>query len=335
MTPWIARALLILASVVLTVILRPLALFGPAGEAPFRNAIAGVLFAMFVLAAARVTRSRDGAGAAGALVGMLAGALLAAMIGRVVSDTTPFSAAEVRAFATLAFVYIGGAIGLRAARAFVAPGPVALRGAPERAPAASGSPAVLDSSSIIDGRVAGLATTGFLDGAILVPGFILREVQHIADSQDPLRRARGRRGLEVLEQLKTIPTLGLSFPEDTIPEAVTVDDKLVELALRTGARLVTTDFNLNKVATLRGVRVLNVNDLASALRPTLLPGDGLRVALVREGKEPGQGLGYLDDGTMVVVEQGREAIGAEVEVVVTNALQTSAGRMIFAKITGR
>jgi uncharacterized protein YacL len=333
MESWPARALLILASVLLALALRPMGAFGSVGGALLPNALAGALFALAVIAAERITRLRDSAGPAGALAGMIAGGLLASLVGRLVADATPFSLNEARAFATLALGYLGGAIGARAARALASPAPPlpAVRADAEPRGAA---PVLLDTSAIIDGRVGDLVATGFVDAAILVPAFVLRELQSIADSADTLRRTRGRRGLEVLERLQASAAARVAFPEDELAEAVAVDDKLVELARRTGARLVTTDFNLSKVAALRGVRVLNVNDLARALRPALLPGDILRVAVVKEGKEPGQGLGYMDDGTMVVIEKGGEALGSEVEVVVTNALQTSAGRMIFAKLAG-
>ncbi len=337
MTSWPARAVLILASLLLAIALRPMGALGRVGEGLLPNALAGAFFALAIVSLERLLRFRNAAGAAGSLAGMLVGGLVGTLLGRLVADATVLSIAESRAFATLGLAYLGGAVGSRAARNFAASratAPVAAVPAPEAA-AVSGSPLVLDTSAIIDGRVCELATTGVLEGAMLVPAFVLREVQHVADSTDPSRRARGRRGLESLERLKATPGLRLAFPDDEIAEAAEVDDKLVELARRSNARLLTTDFNLNKVATLRGVRVLNVNDLAQALRATVQPGDTLRLAIVREGKEPGQGLGFLDDGTMVVVDQGREAMGSDVDVVVTNALQTSAGRMIFARIEPR
>ena len=332
MTSWPARAVLLLASLLLAIALRPMGVLGRVGEGVLPNAIGGAFFALVVVSVERLLRVRNAAGAAGSLGGMLVGGLVGTLLGRLVADATVLSIAESRAFATLALAYIGGAVGSRAARAFAAsrtPAPVGEHLAP------SGAAIVVDTSSIIDGRVCELATTGVLDGTMLVPAFVLREVQHVADSTDPSRRARGRRGLESLERLKATPGLRLAFPDDEIAEAAEVDDKLVELARRSNARLLTTDFNLNKVATLRGVRVVNVNDLAQALRPTVQPGDNLRLAIVREGKEPGQGLGFLDDGTMVVVDQGRDAVGSDVDVIVTNALQTSAGRMIFARIEPR
>jgi uncharacterized protein YacL len=188
---------------------------------------------------------------------------------------------------------------------------------------------LLDTSAIIDGRVADVVTTGFLEGPLLVPGFVLRELQRLADAADPLRRNRGKRGFEILKRLQDLRRV--EVVETDVAATADVDTKLVELARQCGARVVTTDYNLNRVAELSGVSVLNVNDLANALKPVVLPGESLRVQLLREGKEPGQGVGFLEDGTMVVVEQGRRLLGREVAVVVTSALQTSAGRMVFAR----
>lgn len=189
---------------------------------------------------------------------------------------------------------------------------------------------ILDTSVIIDGRIGDLVQTKFLEGRFLLPRFILTELQQIADSPDPLKRNRGRRGLEVLREIQKakIPVEILS---EDISEYSDVDEKLVELAKRRGAKILTTDFNLNKVAELQGVEVLNVNDLAGALKTVVLPGEELTVKVVREGKEPHQGLAYLEDGTMIVVDQGRQAIHQTIPVVITSVLQTSAGRMIFAK----
>ena len=208
---------------------------------------------------------------------------------------------------------------------------VALRRAPVSVARASSaeSAKLLDTSAIIDGRIADVVTTGFLAGPLLVPRFVLRELQRLADGADPLRRNRGRRGFEILKRLQDLHSVEIL--EADVPAATDVNTKLVELARERSARVVTTDYNLNRVAELSGVNVLNVNDLANALKPVALPGESLRVQVLREGKEPGQGVGFLEDGTMVVVEQGRRLLGQEVAVVVTSALQTSAGRMIFAR----
>ena len=194
------------------------------------------------------------------------------------------------------------------------------------------APKLLDTSAIIDGRIADVVTTGFLAGPLLVPRFVLRELQRLADAADPLRRNRGKRGFEVLKRLQDLQSVDIL--EADVAAAGDVDTKLVELARQRGARVVTTDYNLNRVAELSGVNVLNVNDLANALKPVVLPGESLCVQILREGKEPGQGVGFLDDGTMVVIEQGRRLLGQEVPVVVTSALQTSAGRMVFARPRG-
>ncbi|MBE9158474.1 PIN/TRAM domain-containing protein [Nodosilinea sp. LEGE 06152] len=190
---------------------------------------------------------------------------------------------------------------------------------------------VLDTSCIIDGRIEGLLGTGFLEGQLLVPQFVLQELQQVADASNDQKRDRGRRGLDVLNRIReTYPNRLLinSVDYDDIP---TVDAKLVKLAQELNAMLLTNDYNLNKVASFQDVEVLNINDLAQAIRPAYLPGDDIDLKILKEGKEPSQGVGYLNDGTMVVVEEGRDYIGEELEVVVTGSLQTSAGRMIFAR----
>ncbi len=189
---------------------------------------------------------------------------------------------------------------------------------------------LLDTSVIIDGRIADISQTGFITGNLLVPRFILNELQHIADSSETLRRNRGRRGLDVLNRLKesVVPVRITDMNVEGVRDA---DDKLIILAKQLRCPILTTDYNLNKVAGLQGITVLNINDLANAVKAVLLPGEGMSVKVIQEGKEPGQGVGYLDDGTMVVVEDGKRLIGQQVEVTVTKVLQTAAGRMIFAK----
>ncbi|HWT06571.1 MAG TPA: PIN domain-containing protein, partial [Xanthomonadales bacterium] len=196
-----------------------------------------------------------------------------------------------------------------------------------------GEPKVLDTSVIIDGRVLDIVRSGFLDGPLLLPRFVLRELQLIADSADPLKRTRGRRGLELLSTLQE--TVPIEIVERDPEDIAQVDAKLVRLAQERGAKLVTNDYNLNRVAHVEGVSVLNINELANALKPVLLPGDELRVSVIREGRETHQGVGYLDDGTMIVIENGRRLIGETVDVAVTSALQTNAGRMIFARPKAR
>jgi uncharacterized protein YacL len=192
-------------------------------------------------------------------------------------------------------------------------------------------PKLLDTSAIIDGRVADIVASDFLDGKLVIPHFVLLELQNIADSSDPLRRNRGRRGLEVLDKLSAQTKLPLEVTHEDAPEASAVDEKLIRLCQRQGAALITTDYNLSRVAALQGVRVLNVNQLSGAVRAMFLPGERLSLHIVKEGREAGQGLAYLDDGTMVVVEDAQQYVDATIEVVVTSNLQTNMGRMIFAR----
>lgn len=190
---------------------------------------------------------------------------------------------------------------------------------------------LLDTSVIIDGRIADIFQTKFVEGKIVIPRFVLRELQQIADSQDSLKRNRGRRGLDILNKIQKNSNLNVRIQEEDFPEIKDVDAKLVKLAQLLSAKVVTNDFNLNKIAELQGVTVLNINELANALRPVVLPGEMMEVRISKEGKEYSQGVGYLDDGTMVVVDNTRHLIGQVIKVVVTSVLQTSAGRMIFAK----
>ena len=191
---------------------------------------------------------------------------------------------------------------------------------------------LLDTSVIIDGRISDIADTGFLDGILVIPKFVLVELQHIADSADSLKRNRGRRGLDVLNKLQKDPALNVHISDRDFPGTVEVDSKLVLLAKELSGSIITNDFNLNKVAELQGVKVLNINELSNALKPVVLPGEKMRVNLIKEGKESSQAVAYLEDGTMVVVDSARNMIGKSIEVVVTSAIQTTAGRMIFAKL---
>ena len=190
---------------------------------------------------------------------------------------------------------------------------------------------ILDTSVIIDGRIADIAETGFLDGMIVTPQFVLRELQLVADSADSLKRNRGRRGLDVLQRLQKIATVQIRIVEDDFPSVREVDLKLIELAKVYQGKIITNDFNLNKVAQLQGVQVLNINELANSLKPIVLPGEIMKVFILKEGKEYNQGVAYLDDGTMVVVDNARKMIGKTIDVSVTSVLQTTAGKMIFGK----
>ncbi len=197
------------------------------------------------------------------------------------------------------------------------------------------TPVLLDTSVIIDGRIADIVRTGFLRGPLLVPRFILNELQYIADSDDPIRRNRGRRGLEILHELQEGDEVELRILEEDVPEVRQVDEKLLRLARRFSCPILTNDYNLNRIATLQGIKVLNINDLANAVKTVLLPGETFEIHILQEGKEAGQGVGYLDDGTMVVVQEGKSYIGKTIPVTVTKTLQTSAGRMIFAVLTNK
>jgi uncharacterized protein YacL len=192
---------------------------------------------------------------------------------------------------------------------------------------------ILDTSVIIDGRIADVCETGFLEGVFILPQFILQELQYIADSSDSMRRAKGRRGLDILHRIQKMSNLTVRIVEEDFPKIKEVDAKLVALARYMNAKIITNDFNLNKVAELQGVSVLNINELANALKPVVLPGEILRVFVLKEGKESNQGVAYLDDGTMVVIENARRLIGKNQDVTVTSVLQTTAGRMIFARPT--
>jgi len=253
------------------------------------------------------------------LAGSLVGLLVATAVGYLLSGI-PVIGGYLRAAALVVFGYLGLQFALQRREDVAA---LLERGRRVRGPAK-----VLDTSAIIDGRIADVARAGFLEGPFLVPRSVLRELQNIADSPDPLRRARGRRGLDVLQRLQTEGQAVQVVEDDGDGE---VDERVVRLARSARASVVTTDFNLNRVAQLQGVRVLNLNDLAAALRPVVLPGEEVTVQLLREGKEPGQGVGYLEDGTMIVVEGGKPLVGSVVDAVVTSVLQTSAGRMVFAR----
>lgn len=190
---------------------------------------------------------------------------------------------------------------------------------------------LLDTSVIIDGRIADICATGFLDGKLLIPVFVLEELQHIADSADPLKRVRGRRGLDILQKIRTESGLQVEIINQDFDDITEVDSKLIRLGQQLGGKIITNDYNLNKVSELQGVSVLNINDLSNAVKPVVIPGEDMKVTIVKEGKEHGQGIAYLDDGTMIVVENGRYYLNQAIKVEVTSALQTSAGRMIFAK----
>jgi len=263
-------------------------------------------------------------GAAGLIVGLLAALLLIGVAGAAVpAPSRPLGAV----LAGLILAYLGAAAGAAQGRR--------LWKGPDGGSSAPGEPSrakILDTSVIIDGRVADICEAGFLEGPLVLPQFVLKELQQIADSSDPLKRNRGRRGLDVLHRIQQMPDLDIQIVDTDFPRVREVDAKLVLLAKEMPAKVMTNDFNLNKVAELQGVRVLNINELANAVKPIVLPGEEMSVFVLKEGKEYGQGVGYLDDGTMVVVDHARDRIGSNVSVSVTSVLQTTAGRMIFTKL---
>lgn len=265
-------------------------------------------------------------GGAGFSIGML----LAGMCIFLTPFLAPHPLIRLISFATLLiFPYLGLASGVRYGREYDSDDkPVA----DVKPTGRFRTPKLLDTSVIIDGRIADLCETGFMEGEFVIPQFILQELQHISDSADSLKRARGRRGLDILNHIQKNDDVEVEIVEDDFSHIKEVDAKLVELGKKLGAKILTNDLNLNKVAELQGVQVLNINELSNALKPVVLPGETMRVFVLKEGKEAGQGVAYLDDGTMVVVDNAKRCIGKNIDVVVTSILQTSAGRMIFTRL---
>ena len=301
---------------------------------PVIGALAGVLFTPYAqtfFESALSTTERNiermaPSQLAGGVVGLIAGLIVAFLIKSILFDYITFVgqagvyvAAVLYLIVSVFAAYLGARVGAKQTVPLV-----------EGATAAAAVAAkVIDTSVIVDGRISEIVESGFLEPPFVVPRFVLHEIQLIADSTDPIKRSRGRRALDVLAKLQEVVPIDIS--ERDYPDIVGVDAKLVRMAREIGAKLVTNDYNLNRVAHVEGVVVLNMNELANAVKPVVLPGEEMHVAILREGKESQQGVGYLDDGTMIVVENGRRLIGESTDVVVTSVLQTVAGRMIFAK----
>lgn len=240
----------------------------------------------------------------------------------------PYIFMTMRIIVTIGAAYLGAAIAIEKSRGFTMSSLIrAFREKPR-----SKGHKILDTSVIIDGRIADICETGFVEGTLLIPQFVLRELQQVADSSDPLKRNRGRRGLDILQKIQKKVDVHVEISDMDFPDIREVDAKLVALAKAMNAKVVTNDFNLNKVAALHGIGVLNINELTNALRPVVLPGEEMQVYVLKEGKEYNQGIAYLDDGTMVVVDSGRRYIGQTVDVRVTTVLPTTAGRMIFSRL---
>jgi uncharacterized protein YacL len=328
---WLSRLLLTVALCAIAVSLSPF------GLRPLPSAGLGALISVAVLATEYRLRSSSATALLGGAVGGLLGAVAALLVAIVISGTSePESTKSLLEYACLlGFGYVGVMLGSQKA-AFLKPDALqGLLGPRVVSSAARDDGKLLDTSVLIDGRIADICEAHFLDGPLLVPQFVLHELQMIADSADSLRRQRGRRGLEVLQRIQKMQTLEVRIINDNPNSSNEVDRKLVELAQRLHAKIVTNDFNLNKVASVQGISVLNVNLLANAVRPAFLPGEGMRVFILREGKEVNQGVAYLEDGTMVVVDGARRLINKTVDILVTSVHQTPAGKMIFGRLEER
>ena len=290
--------------------------------------VAAAALAAFVVwlehTAARVAVERLFWGVAGGFFGVIGGLA----IGTALASLAPSAGMAGFGLPALLGAYLGAAVAVHRHHDLEAVTAVLFLTAARRAALHK----VLDTSVIIDGRIADVCEAGFVDGTLVVPQFVLHELQQIADSSDALKRNRGKRGFDVLQRLRGTPRIVVEITDIDFPELRDVDRKLIELAKSLGAKVVTNDYNLNKLAELSGVAVLNINELAKGLKPQMLPGEIVRVHLLREGKEAGQGVAYLDDGTMVVVDQGKRFLGQTVDVTVTSVLQTAAGRMIFSRL---
>jgi uncharacterized protein YacL len=303
----------------------------PFHSAPWLAAAGGVVFGaviiFFEIRLEQVSLKRLIGAATGSVLGILGAFLISLVLGKASSD------AFLQVAVLLLMTYIGLVVGAQkgdmlnlAALGGIFGGE---KGGSKR------SLKVLDTSVIIDGRIADIAETGFLDGVLVIPQFVLRELQLVADSSDSMKRNRGRRGLDILQRIQKMAHLSVEIVEEDFPHIREVDMKLIELAKIHDCKIVTNDFNLNKVAQLHGVEVLNINELANALKPIVLPGETMRVFILKEGKEYNQGVAYLDDGTMVVVDNAKRMISKTVEIAVTSVLQTTAGKMIFGKYDER
>ncbi|HEX8706944.1 MAG TPA: TRAM domain-containing protein [Pyrinomonadaceae bacterium] len=269
----------------------------------------------------------------GAAVGSIMGIVGAYLIGSLISRQESLAVtAEMKTFLTLALTFFMAYVGLMVGAAKGDYLDLSALGGIFSDKSSRRDYKILDTSVIIDGRIADVAETGFLGGTIVIPQFILRELQQVADSPDSSKRQRGRRGLDMLNRLQNNNALDIQIIETDFPAVREVDLKLIELGKQLDAVIVTNDFNLNKVAQLRGVNVLNINELANALKPVVLPGEAMRVFILKEGKEYNQGVAYLDDGTMVVVDNARKLIGRNADIAVTSVLQTTAGKMIFGRL---
>ncbi len=297
------------------------------------SAVLGALVALFIVGSEMRARQASLKTLIGAAVGSILGIVGAYLIGMLISSQdTATVAGEIKVFLTISLAFFMGYIGLMVGAAKGEYIDLSALGGIFSDKNVKRDYKLLDTSVIIDGRIADVAETGFLSGSLIIPNFILTELQQVADSADSSKRQRGRRGLDMLQRLRNNGKLDIQIVETDFPAVKEVDLKLIELGRQLEAVIVTNDFNLNKVAQLRGVAVLNINELANALKPVVLPGEAMRVFVLKEGKEYNQGVAYLDDGTMVVVDNARRLIGKTADISVTSVLQTTAGKMIFGRL---
>lgn len=290
----------------------------------------GFLVAIFVIQVEQGIRQVSLRVIFGGVLGTLTGLIIALLLAYGLNYASIWQRQEIVPFIYILLTsilgYLGLVIGSKKSEEFSLP----FFGSSK--PVKSGDYRILDTSVIIDGRIADICETGFIEGNLVVPRFVLDELQHIADSSDSMKRSRGRRGLDVLNRMQKAGGINIEIVDQDFPKIKGVDGKLVALAKKAGGKILTNDFNLNKVAELQGIKILNVNDLANSLKPVVLPGETMIVKVIKEGKEQGQGVAYLDDGTMVIVDNAVKHQGETVEVTVTSVLQTTAGRMIFSEL---
>jgi uncharacterized protein YacL len=319
---------------ILTGALAPIALAElPGWATTWLNGITGLALGSIAVLVEWRLRNAPARVLLGGLLGLVLGSSVGFLLLQFVAPGTTGRIAGVspdllRPLFLLIFAYAGGAIGAAKSARFR---PEQIRTFFEERKVEERILKILDTSVIIDGRIADVAETGFLDGTLVLPQFVLRELQYVADSSDPLKRNRGRKGLDILQSIKRNPKINVEVSEVDFPQVREVDQKLIELALRIRGKILTNDFNLNKVAQLNGIDVLNINELANSLKPVILPGETMKVFIVKEGKEHDQGVAYLDDGTMVVVNAASRQVGKTVDVTITSVVQTAAGKMFFGR----
>ncbi len=326
--------LLLVRGIFIAVLAASAAFLQPFGLTPWQaaagGAVLGACIILFEVRLEQVSLKRLIGAACGSILGILGAFLMSLILDKVAAQGA--GSRFLHLFLLLLMTYIGLIVGAKKGELLNLS---ALGGIFGGEKSSKKSFKILDTSVIIDGRIADIAETGFLDGVLVIPQFVLRELQLVADSADSMKRNRGRRGLDILQRVQKMAHLTVQIVEDDFPAIREVDMKLIELAKVYDCKVITNDFNLNKVAQLHGVEVLNINELANTLKPIVLPGETMRVFILKEGKEYNQGVAYLDDGTMVVVDNAKKAISKTIDITVTSVLQTTAGKMIFGKFDER